>query len=93
MRAGRSEFVQVPLWMAEAVFKATRSRAALLILTELLRQHRRQGARFPVPNGRLEKLGVSRETRRRVLHKLAKVGLIAIEQTPRKTLVVTFISI
>jgi hypothetical protein len=66
MRGRRPEFVQVPLWLAKAVCDATRSRLVLLVLVELLRQRRRHGASFPVPNGRLEKLGVDRETKRRI---------------------------
>jgi hypothetical protein len=46
---------------------------------------------IPVPNGVLVKYGVYREVKRRALKELEAAGLIAIEQRPRKTPIVTLL--
>jgi DNA-binding GntR family transcriptional regulator len=46
---------------------------------------------FPLPNGRLAKLGVSREIKRRALRELERARLITIERPPRKTPIITLI--
>jgi len=86
-------FVMVPLWWIEAAAKATAS-PTTLVLIELLRlRWKTKGATFPVPNGRLLKLGVSREVKRLALRNLEREGLILVERQPRKTPVVTLIAL
>ena len=46
---------------------------------------------FPLPNGQLAKLGVSRLTKYRALADLERAGLIAVERLPRKTPSVTML--
>ena len=87
----KPEFILLPLWLAKAVFDASRSPAAPLVMAELLRLRRRHGTTFPLPNGRLETLGVSRHTKRRVLRDLERAGLVVIERPPDKTPVVTLV--
>jgi DNA-binding transcriptional ArsR family regulator len=92
-RAKTEPFVKVPLWWIAAAAKAARS-PATIVFTELLRAAwKAKGTTFPLPNGRLSKLGVSRETKRRVLRALEQGGLIRVERLPRKTPIVTFVSL
>jgi hypothetical protein len=82
-------FVRLPLWWAGAVAKATTS-PGVLVWVELLRlRWTTKHTTFPLPNGRLKKLGVSRNVKRRVLADLVRAQLISIEQHPRKTPIVT----
>ena len=84
-------FVKVPLWWIAAASKHTRSPATLVCI-ELLHVHwKTKRLSFPLPNGRLEKLGVSREIKRRVLRDLERGGLIRLEQKAGKTPVVTLV--
>ena len=84
-------FVKMPLWWAEAAAKATNS-PVTIVLVELLRlRWKTQRTTFPLPNGRLKKLGVSRDVKRRVLHDLERAGLIAVEWPPRKTPILTLV--
>jgi hypothetical protein len=84
-------FVKVPLWWIAAAARHARS-PATLIMVELLRTSwKAKSPTFPLPNGRLEKLGVSREIKRRVLIDLERGGLIAVERRPNKTPIVTLL--
>jgi hypothetical protein len=86
-------FVKVPLWWAEAAANATDT-PVLLVLMELLRRHfKTHNLTFPLPNGRLQKLGVSRDVKRRVLHNLERAGLITVERRPNKSPIVTLVSL
>jgi hypothetical protein len=84
-------FVKVPIrWMARAA-KATRAPKAL-VLTELLyAAWKAKRLTFPLPNGRLAKLGAGRETKRRVLRDLEQAGLITVERPTRKTPIITLV--
>jgi hypothetical protein len=82
-------FVQVPLWWIEAAAKATKSPKTIL-LVELLRLRWKTGrSTFPLPNARLQRLGVSRKTKRRMLLDLERAGMIVVERRSRKTPIVT----
>ena len=84
-------FVKVPLWWIAAAAKHTRSPATLVCI-ELLHVHwKTKRLSFPLPNGRLKMLGVSREIKRRVLRDLERGGLITIERPTRKTPIVTLV--
>jgi hypothetical protein len=84
-------FVRVPLWWMEQVAEATNNRKALVAI-ELLYVHRKtKRLTFPLPNGRLAKRGISRETKRRALRDLERAGLITVERPPRKTPIVTLV--
>jgi hypothetical protein len=84
-------FVKMPLWWAEAAAKASRSPATVVLVEMLRLRWKTQSSTFPFPNGRLAKLGVSREVKRRVLADLERGGLITIERPARKTPVVTMV--
>jgi hypothetical protein len=86
-------FVKVPLWWIETAAKATRT-PGILVMVELLRASWKAGSlTFPLPNVRLRRLNVNRQTKRRVLQALEQEGLIKVERPPRKTPIVTLISL
>jgi hypothetical protein len=86
-------FVKVPLWWIEAAAKATRSPATLVMIELLHVAWKAKNPTFPLPNGRLQRLSVSRETKRRVLQALEQGGLIRVARPPRKTPIVTLVSL
>jgi hypothetical protein len=84
-------FVKVPLWWIAAAARHARS-PATLVMVELLRASwNTKSLTFPLPNGRLEALGVSRDVKRRVLIDLERGGLIAVERRPNKNPIVTLL--
>jgi len=85
-------FVKVPLWWIEAAAKATRSPATLVMIELLHAAWKAKSPTFPLPNGRLQRLGVNRETKRRVLRTLEEGGLIRVKRPSRKTPIVTLLS-
>ena len=85
-------FVKVPLWWIEETAKLTKS-PTTLVLMELLRLHwKTSSSTFPLPNGRLQKLGVSRKIKHRVLRDLEGKYLV-IERPARRTPVITLIAL
>jgi hypothetical protein len=61
---------------------------------ELLRLHwKTKSSTFPLPNGRLERLGVSREIKRRVLRDLERGKFIVVERSPRRTPIITLVTL
>jgi hypothetical protein len=84
-------FVKVPIWWIEETAKLTKS-PTTLVLIELLRLHwKTKSLTFPLPNGRLQRLGVSRDVKRRVLCDLERAHFITVERPPRKTPRVTLV--
>ncbi len=83
-------FVKVPLWWIEAAAKAAKS-PATLVLIELLheRMWRSRRSTFSLANGRLERKGVSRDVKRRVLRDLERAKLIAVERKSGRAPVVS----
>jgi hypothetical protein len=90
-RRDKDPFVNMPLWWAEAAAKATKSPAIIVAVELLLRQFEAHSMTFPLPNGRLAKLGVSRKVKYRVLRDLERAKLITIERPVRKTPIVTLV--
>ena len=92
MMAGKRKsepFVKAPLWWIETAAKATNS-PTTVVLIELLRLHwKTKSSTFPLPNSRLQRLGVSRKVKQRVLRELERAQLIGVERPARKTPVVT----
>jgi hypothetical protein len=84
-------FVKVPLvWIARAT-RATNTGRALVCIELLYAAWKARRPTFPLPNGRLAKLGVTRETKRRTLHDLERAGLVVVERPERKTPIVTLV--
>lgn len=82
-------FVKVPLWWIEEAAKATKS-PTTVVLIELLRLRWKTGSStFPLPNARLQRLGVSRKVKQRILRELELAQLIIVERPTRKSPVVT----
>jgi hypothetical protein len=84
-------FVMAPLWWVAAAAKATHTLSFLVCVELLYASWKAKSPTFSLPNGRLKKLGINRETKRRVLRKLERAGLICLEQPSRKTILVTLI--
>jgi hypothetical protein len=82
-------FVKVPLWWIETASKATRAPRAMLLAELLHAAWRAKKSTFPLPNGKLRELGVSREVKRKTLQDLERAKLIVVERPDRKTVVVT----
>jgi hypothetical protein len=78
-------FVQMPLRWVEAAAEATGSPVTILLVELFRLRWRTQRTTFPLPNGRLAHLGVSREVKRRVLRDLERAGLIMVERPARKS--------
>ena len=86
-------FVQVPLWWIKLAAKDARSPATLVLIELLHAAWKAKSSTFPLPNGRLKKLGVGREAKRRALQDLERAGLITVERPTRKTLIVSLIAV
>jgi hypothetical protein len=84
-------FVKVPLWWIERATKATNNLKALVAVELLHAAWKAKGPTVPLPNGRLEKLGLSREIKRRTLRDLERAGLITVDRRHGKTPIVTFL--
>jgi hypothetical protein len=84
-------FVKVPLWWITAATKATNNHKALVCIELLYASWKAKSLTFPLPNARLQKGGITRETKRRALRDLERSGLIIVERPSRKTPIVTLI--
>jgi hypothetical protein len=86
-------FVMVPLWWIAQAAKLTHTPATLVLMELLYTAWRTKSSTFILPNARLQKWGMNRETKRRVLRNLAhgKDRMIVLEQrrgrAPRVTLI------
>jgi hypothetical protein len=86
-------FVKVPLWWIETAAKDARSPTTLVLIELLYASWKAGSSTFPLPNGRLNKLGVSREVKRKVLRNLERRPVILVERHPRKAPIVTLIGL
>jgi hypothetical protein len=84
-------FVKVPLWWIATAAKATNNLKVLVAVELLYASWKAKSLTFPLPNGRLEKLGIHRETKRRAIRDLERARLIVVERPTRKTVVVTLV--
>jgi hypothetical protein len=84
-------FVKVPLWWIAQATKATNTGKALVCIELLYAAWKAKRLTFPLPNGRLAKLGVSRYAKQRALGDLERAGLITVERPSRKTPTVTLV--
>ena len=85
-------FVNVPLWWMMKAAKATKTPDALVLTHLLYVAWKANYKPFPLSNKWLEKNGVSRKIKSRVLRDLEKVELITVERrsgrSPRVSLTV-----
>jgi hypothetical protein len=84
-------FVKVPLWWIAQATKATNTGKALVCIELLYAAWKAKRLTFPLPNGRLAKLGVSRYAKQRALRDLERAGLITVERPLRRTPIVTLV--
>ena len=88
-RRKRDQFVKVPLWWAGQAAQATGTPKAFVWIWLLHLHFKTHRTTFPMPNGNLQKLGVSRHTKRRALRELEAAGLITIVRQHGKTPIVS----
>jgi len=87
------QFVKVPLqWAADAA-KATGTRGAMVWILLLHTAWKTKSTTFPLSNVMLARYGISRETKRRVLEKLAASGYIKVERRWKRNPIVTLLTI
>ena len=87
----KDPFVKVPLWWITEATKATRTPKALVCIELLHKAWKTRSQTFSLPNGRLRKLGISREIKRRTLRELEAAGLITVERRHGKNPLVTMV--
>lgn len=92
-RKKQEPFAKVPLMWAKRMTAATHTKRALVGIVLLHTAWKTKRTTFPLPNGQLTKLGVSRQTKRRALADLERAGLIAVERPLRKTPIVTIVGL
>src|SRR5262249_58922291 len=81
-------FVKVPLWWITAATKATNNHKALVCIELLYASWKAKSLTFPLPNARLQKRGITRETMRLSLLGLVSPGLIIVELPSQHTPIV-----
>ena len=86
-------FVKVPLWWIQIAAKDTRSPTTIVLIELLYAAWKAKSSTFPLPNSRLNKLGVSRKTKYKVLRDLERRPVILVERRPRKTPIITLIAL
>jgi hypothetical protein len=86
-------FVKVPLWWTVEAARATRTPATLVCVYLLRASWKARSMTFPLPNGWLERQGVSRKIKCRVLRDLERAGLITVERPSHKSPIVTLVAL
>jgi hypothetical protein len=89
----KDTFVKVPLWWAVEAAKATRTPATLVCVYLIHASWKARNMKFSLPNGWLEKRGVSRKIKCRVLRDLEHAGLITVERPSHKSPIVTLVAL
>src|SRR5262245_53984280 len=84
-------FVKVPLWWIAQATKATNTGRGLVCIELLYAAWKAKRPTFSLPNGRLARLGINRNTKRRALYDLERAGLITVERPSRKTPIITLV--
>jgi hypothetical protein len=89
----KDPFVKVPLWWMKEATAATRTPKALICIELLYISWKNRSASVPMSNGRLAKLGISRETKRRALLQLEAAGLVTVDRHRGRAPVVTLVAL
>jgi hypothetical protein len=90
-RRRRDAFIQVPLWWAGQMTKATGTPKAFIGLWLLYRAWKLKSYIVPLPNGQLKARGISRKVKRRALQELEAASLIKVDRRHGKTPIVTLL--
>ena len=85
-------FAKVPLWWAVEAAKATKAPEILVCVDLLHRAWKEKGKSFMMPNGWLEKNGVDRRVKYRVLRSLEAAKLIKADWQSGKNPLITWIA-
>jgi hypothetical protein len=91
-RKKAESFARVPLWWAAEAAKVIKAPELLVCADLLYRAWKAKGQSFTMPNGWLEKKGVSRKAKCRVLRNLATGGLLVVEWRSRKSPHITLVA-
>jgi hypothetical protein len=84
-------FAMVPLTWAADVAKATNSPAALITSLLVYLSWKAKSPTFTLSNDCLRQFGVNRKAKYRVLARLEKAGLIRVQRTSGRALIVTLV--
>jgi hypothetical protein len=90
-RKATEPFVIVPWWWITPAAKATHSPRTLVLIELLYASWRAKSTTFPLPNARLNKVGVHRKFKLLVLRDLERAGLIKVVRRHGKTPTITLI--
>jgi hypothetical protein len=90
-RQRRDRFVQVPLWWAEQMTKATETPRAFVGIWLLHLAWKTGRSTFPLPNGQLEAYGIGRKVKYGVLHQLEAAELIKVDRRRGKSPLITLL--
>ena len=91
-KSDSDRFVKLPVWLAVRASEVCNSPALLLILTHMLdRSWEEDNRTFKLTNGWLEKRGVTRWVKNRVLRDLEAGRLIMVDRTNCRSPAVTFV--
>jgi hypothetical protein len=85
-------FVKVPLSLAAALAKATKTPKAMLWMLLLYEAWRAKGKPFTLSNVKLARYGVNRERKRQALAEMKAAGLIMVEQKGKQSPIITFLA-
>jgi hypothetical protein len=85
-------FAKVPLWWAAEAAKATKAPEILVCVDLLHRAWKEKGKSFTMPNGWLEKNGMDRRVKYRVLRNLEAAKLIKADWRNGKNPLITWIA-
>src|SRR3974390_2882383 len=84
-------FVKVPLSVAAALAKATKTPKAMVWMLLLYEAWRAKGKPFTLSNVKLARYGVNRERKHQALAEMKAAGLIMVEQKGKQSPIITFL--
>jgi hypothetical protein len=90
-RKKAEQFVLIPLQWASDMAKATRTPGATVWILLRYMAWKTNSQTFPLSNVLLERYGIARETKRRVLAKLAAAGQIKIQHRHKQAPIITLL--
>src|SRR5262249_21870156 len=83
-------FVKLPLALAAAIAKATKTPRAMVWILLLYEAWKAKGKPFTLSNVKLARYGVNRETKRQVFAEMKAAGLITVHQQGKQSTIVTW---
>jgi len=83
-------FVKLPLPLAAAIAKATKTPRAMVWILLMYEAWKAKGKPFTLSNVKLARYGVNREVKRQVLAGMAAAGLITVHQQGKQSTIITW---